>query len=71
MPIFLGLVKSPWECYLKTKTKGWPAFGTQYSEECWSSSDADQTYDKYGTSDLCKNKMGEHWANDVYLRTGE
>ena len=67
----MGAVKNPWECYLKVKAKGWPAFGTQHKIECWSSADADKTYDKYGATDICENGMGTNWANDVYIRTGE
>ena len=72
MPKFMGSVKNPWECYLKVKAKGlgWPVFGTEFGKECWSSADGYKTYNKYGTTDICKNGMGEHWANDVYQRTG-
>ena len=67
MPVFIAKVASPQECFEKVKAKGWPAFGTQYGQECWSSKDADKTYWKHGKSTRCKNNMGNDLANDVWI----
>ena len=61
------------ECYQLAKAKGYPAFGLQIPNICWSSSDALQTYGKYGangTNCAGTNGLGGGWANDVYMILG-
>ena len=67
MPKLLARVANPRECFEIVRNKSWPAFGTQFSKECWSSKDADKTYGKYGKSTSCINNMGHELANDVWI----
>ena len=73
LPKYLGVVTTVVECYQLAKAKGYPAFGLQIPNICWSSSDALQTYGKYGangTNCAGTNGLGGGWANDVYMMLG-
>ena len=45
---------------------GYTVFGIQNGNECWSGSNAQSTYNKYGPSTACRDGMGAPWTNDVY-----
>ena len=67
MPVSIGRVSSPNECFEKVRRRGWHVFGTQYGQECWSGKEANVTYWIYGNTTRCKNNMGSGLANDVYI----
>ena len=54
------------KCYEKAKVAGNEYFAVQYNTECFTSSDAGETYDKYGRGDGCNNGRGGGWHNTVY-----
>ena len=54
------------DCLIFAKQQGFSVFAVQYNTECFTSADADETYQQYGESDKCKNGRGGSWAQDVY-----
>ena len=60
-------VASVEECYQLAKERGFLYFGTQFGKECWSSADAANRYNVYGTKANCEGGMGGYWSNDVYV----
>ncbi|KAK3743252.1 hypothetical protein QZH41_017056, partial [Actinostola sp. cb2023] len=54
------------ECYKAVKALGYDIFAVQNRDECWTSSTGRQTYNKHGSSGVCKDGKGGSWANDVY-----
>ena len=69
-----GIVKYPNDpitmCYLKAKAAGKEYFAVQFGTQCFTSSDAGKTYDKYGAHTGCKNGRGGFARNNVYRITG-
>lgn len=55
------------KCYQLARFKMYKAFGVQNGGECYSSVDADTTYDKYGAGSDCKDGTGSPSSNDVYF----
>ena len=53
-------------CSERAKSMGYSVFAIQNGGECWTTSNAKATYQKYGRSSNCKNGAGGSWANDVY-----
>ena len=61
-------------CYNKAKRLGYKFFAVQYlykyeqyrRYECYTSSDAGQTYAKYGRTTGCKDGKGGSWMMNVY-----
>jgi len=53
-------------CYHKAKTAGNSYFAVQDGTDCFTSSDAGTTYDKYGRSTGCKNGVGAFSEMTVY-----
>ena len=58
-------------CYKYAKTRGYKYFAVQYGIQCFSSSNAGNTYKRYGLSRRCKNGRGGTWAMTVYKIKGE
>ena len=56
-------------CQKFAKEKGWSVFGLQGSQ-CFTAEDAEETYQKHGSSSGCLGGMGGDWAMDVYRMTG-
>ena len=54
-------------CAILTKKKGFQTFGVQYGGQCFSASNAQHTFAKYGPAKNCKNGRGGAWANNVYF----
>ena len=59
------------KCFLAAISKGFRMFAVQNGGQCFSSSNAEETYDKYGESFKCitygsKNGTGGPLANSVY-----
>lgn len=57
-------------CADAVKKLGYIVFGVQYGGQCWSSPNAEETYNKYGLATNCANGLGGSWANDVYKLKG-
>ena len=57
-------------CYSKAKAAGNEYFAVQDSTQCFTSSDAGKTYNKYGAATGCTNGRGGSWRNTVYKITG-
>jgi len=55
-----------WRCYLRAKNFGYTHFAVQYNTECFTSYDAGETYDKYGSTSGCANGRGGSWKMTVY-----
>ena len=59
------------KCYNAALARGYKVFALQDGGWCASSSDASETYDKYGASSDCKaDGLGGSWANQVYQING-
>ena len=57
---------------MKTLSAGFTVFGVQNGSECWTSANANATYNKYGTSTNCVNgNKGGPYANAVYRTDGK
>ena len=54
------------ECHNFAKQKGWTVFAVQNLNECYTSADAEKTYQKHGKSTVCENGKGGFNAQDVY-----
>ena len=54
------------DCHNFAQSKGWNVFGVQYGRECFTSADAENTYQKHGQTDRCFNGEGGFDAMDVY-----
>ena len=55
------------DCQIYAASLGYDVFAVQYGGECFTSSDADTTYQKYGKSRNCqKDGRGDNWAQNVY-----
>jgi hypothetical protein len=57
------------KCYYLVKERSYQAFGVQNGGECYTSNDAQKTYDKYGIGSDCKDGKGSATSNDVYFLT--
>ena len=53
-------------CHEVAAGKGNSVFAVQAIDWCFTAADAEQTYQKYGRADNCKNGIGGDWAQDVY-----
>ena len=57
-------------CYKRARGLGHKFFAVQYRRpfnyECYTSSDAGQTYAKYGRTTGCKDGKGGNWMMNVY-----
>ena len=58
------------KCAQRAKSVGYVYFAVQ-SSSCFTSSDAGETYNEYGTSTTCANGMGGLFANSVYKFKGK
>ena len=59
------------KCALAAKLRGYKTFALQDGGMCASGPTANETFDKYGKSQDCKNDgKGGPWANQVYRLTG-
>ena len=54
------------QCYKRAKGLGHKFFAVQIGIECYTSSDAGQTYAKYGRTTGCKDGKGGSWMMNVY-----
>merc|ERR1719369_2126596 len=54
------------QCADYAKSQGFTVFALQYTEWCFTSADAEQTYKKYGERSNCHNGRGGTFANSVY-----
>ena len=56
------------DCYNYAKSLGWTVFAVQNQNECYTSADAHNTYDRYGLVDRvrCANGKGGFIVQDVY-----
>jgi hypothetical protein len=59
------------KCSVLAEKDGYKVFGVQNGNQCFSGSDAEKTYNKYGSSSKCSNGVGGSWANDVYSFPGQ
>ena len=56
------------KCALAAMRAGYGMFAVQDGGQCFASSTAQQTYDKYGKSTACDDDgEGGSWANQVYV----
>ncbi|KAL5248306.1 hypothetical protein ACHWQZ_G017479 [Mnemiopsis leidyi] len=53
-------------CHDIAATSGNSVFAVQATVQCFTATDAEATYQKYGQSTNCQNGVGGSWANDVY-----
>ena len=54
------------DCHKLALARGNTHFAVESEDECFTSSDAGNTYQKHGQSTKCDNGVGDHWAMDVY-----
>ena len=54
------------DCHIYTHTQGWTLFATENQVECFTSADAESTYQMYGMRDNCTEGKGGFSAFDVY-----
>jgi hypothetical protein len=54
------------KCFERAKQLGNTHFGVQDSRECFTSSNAGDTYAKYGSTTGCRNGLGGVWKLSVY-----
>ena len=54
------------DCETYAKQKGWTVFAIQNQNECYTSAEAENTYQKHGQVDRCLNGKGGFNALDVY-----
>ena len=57
-------------CFERAKLLGYQVFAVQYGGECYTSSEAAETYNKYGSCDICEGGAGGIWCQDVYQING-
>ena len=57
-------------CFERAKLLGYQVFAVQYGGECYTSSEAAETYNKYGSCDICEYGTGGIWCQDVYQING-
>ena len=57
-------------CLERAKMLGYQVFAIHYGGECFTSSDAADTYNKYGSCDICQAGKGGIWCLDVYQIMG-
>ena len=57
-------------CFERARMLGYQVFAVQYGGECFTSSEAAETYDKYDRCDHCADGTGGLWCNDVYQIKG-
>ena len=55
------------KCARSAQKKGYLFFGVQFWGECWSCSNASETFYRYGESEECDHGVGMDWANFVYM----
>ena len=54
-------------CYERANALGYTVFAVQYGGECYTTSTAAETYNKYGHSTGCaQDGTGGNWAQEVY-----
>ena len=58
------------DCYNYARSQDWSVFAVQYQYECYTSADAENTYQKHGEVDRCSNGKGGFNAMDVYKILG-
>ena len=58
-------------CFIRAWNKGFKVFAVRYGKECWSSKDANETYNKFGSANDCLGGIGGHYSNAVYQITGK
>ena len=58
-------------CFNRATQLGNTMFGVQNGGECWLDDSKKNNYDKYGTSDRCKDGVGGKWADSVYKIKGK
>ena len=58
------------KCEQFARRHNYKVFAIQYGGECFTASNADQTYRKYGHANNCKNGTGGGWAQNVYTTGG-
>ena len=54
------------DCHNFAQSNGWNVFGAEYQRECFTSADAESTYQKHGQATDCKDGKGEYFTMDVY-----
>lgn len=54
------------KCADVAKELGYKVFALQNGGQCFTSSDAGRTFNKYGKSDQCRDGVGGPLASDVY-----
>ena len=60
------------DCYKFAKKFGWRVFAVENYKNCETAKDADETYQKYGRSDKCRNNgRGGAWSYNAYRIIGE
>jgi hypothetical protein len=59
-------VTSVKECQERAVREGNTVFAMQAKNECFTDSNAENTYKKYGISTKCRNGVGGPWSLDVY-----
>jgi len=67
--IYVSEGKEVAECEAYAKSFNFTVFAIQYYDECWTSPNASETYNKYGElkeAARCPNGIGEGWENAVY-----
>ena len=53
-------------CHKLTKDKGWTVFAIGYTVECFTTSDAETTYQRHGPSTNCLDGVGLYGSIQVY-----
>ena len=59
-------VSSVKECQERAVREGNTVFAVQDKKECFTHSNAENTYKNYGRSNRCLNGVGGPWSSDVY-----
>ena len=54
------------DCHNFAQSNGWTVFGAEYQRECFTSADAESTYQKHGQATNCRDGTGTAGAMDVY-----
>ena len=57
------------DCYRYAKEQGWTVFAAQNQNECYTSADAHETYNRYKRVSRCENDKGGFNAMDVFRIT--
>ena len=58
------------DCKNYATNQDWSVFAVQYQYECYTSADAESTYQKHGKSTACSNGRGGFDAQNVYKILG-